>query len=62
MDKFRKYLDKFNDGELNPVEYFGDYDAFFSMLISRNLLDELDPIKGNKNEEWQNEFLIFLLQ
>ena len=62
MDKFRKYLDKFNDGELNPVEYFGDYDAFFSMLISRNLLDELDPIKGNKNEEWQNEFLLFLLQ
>ena len=55
-------MDKFNDGELNPVEYFGDYDAFFSMLISRNLLDELDPIKGNKNEEWQNEFLLFLLQ
>ena len=62
MDKFRKYLDKFNDGELNPAEYFGDYDTFFSMLKSRNLLDELDPIKGNDNENWQNEFLLFLLQ
>jgi hypothetical protein len=62
MDKFRKYLDKFNDGELNPAEYFGDYDTFFSMLKSRNLLDGLDPIKGNDNENWQNEFLLFLLQ
>lgn len=62
MDKFRKYLDRFNDGELNPAEYFGDYDTFFSMLKSRNLLDELDPIKGNYSEDWQDDFLLFLLE
>ena len=52
-------IEKFNNGELDIVSYFNDYETFFKILKKRGLMDEIDPEAGD-SEEWQNEYLIWL--
>jgi hypothetical protein len=52
-------IEKFNNGELDIVSYFNDYETFFKILKKRGLMDEIDPEVGD-SEEWQNEYLIWL--
>jgi len=59
MDKLRKYLDAFNNGELDVEGLFGDYDTWFDILKSRNLIGEVD-MEMDGNENWQNQLLLWL--
>lgn len=58
MDKFRKYLEAFNNGELD-VELFGDYDTWFNILKSRGLIGQVD-MEMDGHENWQNQLLLWL--
>ena len=56
----RDFLNMFNDGELDVEKYFNNYDTFFSILRRKSLFGDLDPINGQNNEDWQNEYLLSL--
>lgn len=56
----REFLDLFNEGELDVKRYFNDYDTFFTILLKKGLLDELDPIHGQDADDWQNDYLLWL--
>jgi len=59
MDKLRKYLDAFNEGELDVEGLFNDYDTWFEILKSRGLIGELD-IEAEGFDNWQNHLLLWL--
>ena len=59
MDKFRKYLDAFNDGELDIEGLFNDYDTWFEILKSRGLMGEVN-MEADGSENWQNHLLLWL--
>ena len=53
-------IEKFNNGDLDVVQYFNDYETFFSILKKRGLMSEIDPNNATDSEQWQNEYLIWL--
>lgn len=53
------FLDMFNDGDIDVIKYFNDFETFFNVLKRKGLISELDPIKGAYSEDWQNEYLIW---
>jgi hypothetical protein len=57
---FNDIVEKFNNGDLDVVKYFNDYETFFSVLKKRGLMSEIDPNNATDGEEWQNEYLIWL--
>jgi hypothetical protein len=59
MDKFRKYLDAFNNNELDVEGLFGDYDTWFGILKSRDLIGEVD-MDTDGHDDWQNQLLLWL--
>lgn len=58
MESLQKFIDQFNNNELDVELYFGDYETWFDVLKSRGLLHEIDP--QNSAESWQNDFLLWL--
>ena len=62
MTPLEKILDKFNNGELDAIEYFGGYDQFFNLLKKKGLFSYIDPINGSESQYWQNRFMLWLLE
>ena len=58
----RDFLEMFNNGELDVVKYFNDYETWFSILEKRGLMDEIDPHNASNSEVWQNEYLLWLYE
>jgi hypothetical protein len=57
---YNDLVEKFNNGDLDVVRYFNDYDTFFKILKKRGLMGEIDPKNATDGEQWQNEYLIWL--
>jgi hypothetical protein len=57
---FNDIVEKFNNGDLDVVQYFNDYETFFSILKKRGLMSEIDPRNATDGDQWQNEYLIWL--
>ena len=62
MNSLEKYIERFNEGNLDIRTYFGDYKNFFNLLKKKDLLSYIDPISGSESEIWQNEFMLWLLE
>ena len=58
--KFEDLYKKFTEGDLEIEKYFGNYENWFNVLARRGMLKNLDPIKDNESEKWQNYFLLWL--
>lgn len=57
---FNDLVERFNNGDLDVLRYFNDYETFFSVLKKRGLMSEIDPRNAVDGEQWQNEYLIWL--
>lgn len=56
------FVEMFNNGELDVVKYFNDYDTWFSILKKKGMMSEIDPHNASDNEVWQNEYLLWLYE
>lgn len=61
MPTLEKIIERFNDGDFDPVDYFGGFEQFFNLLKKKDLFSELDPIDGNGSQSWQNRYMLWLL-
>lgn len=59
MKSIREFLKLFQEGNLEVEKYFNDYETWFQILSSRNLMGELDPINDSDSAKWQNEWLLW---
>jgi len=51
-------IEKFNDGDMDFIQYFSDIETFLKVVNKRGLINELDP-EGKLAEHYQNELLLF---
>lgn len=59
---FDNLVEKFNNGDLDVVRYFNDYNTFFSILERRGLMSEIDPKNASDSEIWQNDYLLWIYE
>jgi hypothetical protein len=58
--KWLRLVDDFNDNEHDQIiNLFGDVESFFEVLKSKDLLHLIDP-EADGNEEWINNWLLYL--
>lgn len=60
QNKWLRLVDDFNDNEHDQIiNLFGDIETFFESLKGKDLLHLIDP-EADGNEQWINEWLIYL--
>ena len=57
----QKVLERFLDGDMDILGYFGDIETFFDAMNERGVLTKIDLQKLD-SDDWQNEYLIWLYE
>jgi hypothetical protein len=60
MKNFKDLINRFNEGDTDFLNYMNGFDTFLKMVERRGLINELD-FNMIYETEYENEFLIFLL-